>query len=206
MVVVAALHAIAIGALLSYAPVRQALFEKTVNVSLITPPKPEPPKPEPRIEKPAPPPVQPKPKPMAKVPEKPAPPQPILAAPVEAPTAAVTPPAPPVAPPGPVTAGPPGDGVGITPPNFSAAYLENPPPPYPAFARRAGEQGRVILRVYVSAAGTPETVQVRTSSGSTRLDEAALETVKRWKFVPARRGDEPVAAWVLVPINFKLEG
>jgi periplasmic protein TonB len=48
-------------------------------------------------------------------------------------------------------------------------------------------------------------VQVRSSSGSTRLDEAARETVKRWKFVPARRGSEPVPAWVLIPISFRLE-
>jgi protein TonB len=30
--------------------------------------------------------------------------------------------------------------------------------------------------------------------------------VRRWKFVPARQGERPVAAWVLVPILFRLEG
>ena len=67
-----------------------------------------------------------------------------------------------------------------------------------------GEQGRVILRVLVSSDGVPEKVELRTSSGSARLDESALDTVKRWKFVPARQGDQPVAAWVLVPISFSL--
>ena len=63
----------------------------------------------------------------------------------------------------------------------------------------------MLLRVLVNAAGGADTVEVRTSSGSPRLDHAALDTVKRWRFVPARQGDAAVAAWVLVPINFTLE-
>ena len=69
-----------------------------------------------------------------------------------------------------------------------------------------GETGRVVLRVLVTATGAPERVELRTSSGSLRLDGAALEAVQRWKFVPARQGDTPVPAWVLVPILFTLEG
>lgn len=92
----------------------------------------------------------------------------------------------------------------VTAPAFDAAYLENPAPPYPAMARRLHEQGRVILRVLVNPRGAADEVQLRTSSGHARLDEAALETVRRWKFVPAKRGTEPVAAWVLVPVSFNL--
>jgi protein TonB len=68
-----------------------------------------------------------------------------------------------------------------------------------------GEAGRVVLNVQVSATGAAEQVSVRTSSGSERLDQAALKAVKQWKFIPARRGDEAVAAQVLVPITFKTE-
>ena len=93
----------------------------------------------------------------------------------------------------------------VTPPSFNAAYLDNPAPAYPTLARRAGEQGRVLLRVRVSAGGTAEVVEIHSSSNSPRLDNAALETVKRWRFVPARQGDVATAAWVLVPINFTLE-
>ncbi|MDB5904867.1 MAG: outer rane transport energization protein TonB, partial [Betaproteobacteria bacterium] len=50
----------------------------------------------------------------------------------------------------------------------------------------------------------PDEVQVKASSGSERLDTTALETVRHWKFIPARRGDTPVEAWVLVPISFSL--
>jgi protein TonB len=94
----------------------------------------------------------------------------------------------------------------VTPPRFDAAYLDNPPPAYPALARRAREQGKVVLRVLVTPAGMAQRVEVRSSSGSNRLDEAALDTVKRWRFVPARQGVEAISAWVLVPISFSLEG
>ena len=88
---------------------------------------------------------------------------------------------------------------------FDANYLRNPAPPYPALSKRMGEEGKVVLRVSVSPQGTADSVEIRTSSGSPRLDESAQKTVRNWKFVPARRGDAPVQSWVLVPIIFKLE-
>lgn len=94
----------------------------------------------------------------------------------------------------------------VVPPRFDAAYLNNPRPEYPRLARRMGEQGKVMLRVYVTATGSAQRVEIQTSSGSPRLDQAARAAVERWKFVPARHGDEPIAAWVLVPITFVLEG
>ena len=94
----------------------------------------------------------------------------------------------------------------MTQPIFNADYLDNPAPAYPPLSRRMSEQGRVMLRVLVNPNGTADDVQIRTSSGVTRLDDAARETVRRWKFVPAKRGARPFAAWVLIPISFKLEG
>ena len=88
---------------------------------------------------------------------------------------------------------------------FDADYLKNPAPPYPPMARRQGEEGKVILRVSVSPQGTADNVEIRTSSGSQRLDESAQKTVRNWKFIPAKRGDVAVQSWVLVPIIFKLE-
>jgi protein TonB len=72
-------------------------------------------------------------------------------------------------------------------------------------SRRLSEQGRVLLRVQVEADGRAGDVQLHTSSGSPRLDQSALDTVRRWKFVPARRGQEAIAATVLVPIAFTLK-
>ena len=88
---------------------------------------------------------------------------------------------------------------------FDANYLRNPAPPYPALSKRMGEDGTVVLRVSVNPQGTADSVDIKTSSGSPRLDESAQKTVRNWKFVPAKRGDTPVQSWVLVPIIFKLE-
>ena len=92
----------------------------------------------------------------------------------------------------------------VSAPRFDADYLHNPPPVYPAMARRMGEEGRVMLRVFVEASGRPAQIDLHGSSGSPRLDAAAQEAVGRWRFVPARRGDEAVGAWVMVPIVFNL--
>lgn len=92
----------------------------------------------------------------------------------------------------------------IEPPGFGAAYLNNPPPKYPPAARKFGLQGTVLLRVLVSPAGLPEKISVLTSSGSPVLDDAAVNTVKQWTFVPARQGDHAIAGSVNVPIRFVL--
>jgi protein TonB len=92
----------------------------------------------------------------------------------------------------------------ITAARFDADYLQNPKPVYPAMSRRLGEEGKVVLRVRVSVQGQPLTVEVSKSSGFPRLDDAARLAVERWRFVPARQGNEPIEASVLVPLNFTL--
>lgn len=87
---------------------------------------------------------------------------------------------------------------------FDADYLRNPAPAYPPLARRLREEGKVILRVFVTPEGAAGQVELRSSSGFPRLDQAAREAVSRWKFVPARRGDESIGAWVLIPVVFNL--
>lgn len=93
-----------------------------------------------------------------------------------------------------------------TAPRFDADYLDNPAPAYPPLSKKAGEEGRVLLYVFVEASGVAGKIEVRTSSGFERLDRAAMAAVKRWKFVPAKQGAEAVAAWVLVPIAFSMKG
>jgi protein TonB len=163
-------------------------------------------------------PVKPKPKPKAKPEPQPVKaPEPLLLAvpeevpapvapPVEAPVAKA-PEAPPVeAPAAPPAEAPPAPPPSLVPPRFDADYLLNPPPEYPALSRRLGEAGQVLLRVRVSAEGLPLAVELKRSSGFPRLDEAARAAVERWRFVPARRGERPVEAWVLIPISFTLRG
>lgn len=225
LAVVFAAHVLALTALLSYQPTRTLLTQATpVFVRMVEPPPHpiiEPPKPLP-IE---PPPPKPAPKPLPKKAIAPTPPPPVVPAPQQLAAPETTPapprieaPAPPPEPPKPVEAPPPAPVVAtpppappappppvpVVPPNFNANYLSNPPPAYPAASRRMGEEGKVMVRVFVSTDGLPQKLEMRDSSGFARLDEAAMETIRRWKFVPARQGDQPVAAWVVVPIVFKL--
>lgn len=88
---------------------------------------------------------------------------------------------------------------------FDAAYLQNPHPAYPTLSRRLGEEGKVLLRVRVSPDGRAAAVDVEKSSNFERLDETARQSVARWRFVPAKRGDEAIEATVIVPIVFRLE-
>ena len=87
---------------------------------------------------------------------------------------------------------------------FDADYLRNPKPIYPPLSRRHGEEGKVILRVRVSAEGAPMRIEIKQSSGYPRLDEAARSAVEQWRFVPARHNNDPVEASVLVPLQFTL--
>ena len=123
----------------------------------------------------------------------------VEAAPAPAPAAEAAAPA--SAAPG--ASGPPSNS--ITPPQFGAAYLNNPRPQYPLAARRLRETGVTRLRVVVSAEGRPVAIAIDKSSGSPRLDTAAMQAVRDWKFVPAREGERAVQGTVLVPINWKLE-
>ena len=90
-------------------------------------------------------------------------------------------------------------------PSSNAAYLQNPAPAYPAISKRMGEQGKVVLRVFISTDGLPQKIEINQSSGFDRLDRQAQDTVLRWKFVPGKRNGVPEAMWYLVPINFVLE-
>lgn len=90
-------------------------------------------------------------------------------------------------------------------PKFGVAYLNNPAPNYPGMSRRTGEQGQVMLRVLVSATGEAASVELEKTSQYERLDQAAIEAVKKWRFVPAKKNNQPFSAYVLVPVRFSLD-
>ena len=93
----------------------------------------------------------------------------------------------------------------IVPPQFGVSYLNNPAPDYPSMSRRLGEEGRVLMKVLVSVEGAAEDVQIEKTSGSERLDNAAVNAVKRWRFIPAKKNNQPLSAYVLVPMKFALD-
>ena len=93
----------------------------------------------------------------------------------------------------------------LSPARFDAAYLHNPEPKYPPLSRRLGEEGKVLLKVRVTADGLPAAVDIEKTSNFERLDDAAKQTVTRWRFVPAKRGEQAIEASVIVPIVFRLD-
>lgn len=182
--------------------VAQVLPEKEVTVTFITPERaPEPPKPQPAAPKTVPPvkkSVPPPPPPVPVVNATPSP-QAITAPPAmpEEPIEPVAPAAPAPAP-APAPAQPRTISSGIT-------YIQAPQPEYPSIARRMGEEGKVVLRVLVNEKGRPERVEVQTTSGSPRLDEAARQAVLRALFKPFIEDGKAVAAYAIVPIKFQLD-
>ena len=120
----------------------------------------------------------------------PQPPAPPVAAPVS-----VAPPAPP----------PPPAPPRIQLPDSNADYLANRPPAYPPLSKRLGEQGKVVVRVFIDTDGNATQAEIRTSSGYDRLDQTALKTVQAWKYVPGKVNGEAKAMWFNVPLNFVLE-
>lgn len=89
-------------------------------------------------------------------------------------------------------------------PIFDAAYLNNPSPSYPIEAKRRNIQGKVLVKVLVKTDGNPDSVDIARSSGNSSLDEAAIDAVRNWHFVPARQGNKSVQASVIVPVEFKI--
>lgn len=170
-----------------------------IQVSLLAPPTPS----EPRVTPLQPPPPRVEPHPARKAMPVPTP-APVVQAVVEhaiqqAPVVAApfSPPAPAPVQPAPT---PP-----LELPRYHAAYLSNPPPAYPLAARRRGVEGTVLVRAEISVGGECQRAELKKTSGHEMLDHAALEAVKKWRFVPAKRGSQAVVAWVEVPITFKLE-
>ena len=78
-------------------------------------------------------------------------------------------------------------------------------PEYPAAAARTQEEGTVLVRVDVDANGVPTNVEVARRSGSRDLDRAAVNAVRQWRFSPAIKDGNKVAAVVEVPVEFKLQ-
>lgn len=92
----------------------------------------------------------------------------------------------------------------VAPPRSDASFLNNPAPRYPPESRHRREEGRVLLDVLILADGTVGEIKLKHSSGFPRLDEAALNAVRRWRYVPAKRGAVPIDYWHVQPLDFEL--
>jgi protein TonB len=84
-------------------------------------------------------------------------------------------------------------------------YAINPKPLYPKRAIRRGYEGTVTLLVEVLSNGSVRYVEIVGSSGYPILDRSAQKTVRKWRFIPGKRGEEPVTMKVKVPVVFRLK-
>jgi protein TonB len=195
LAIVLGLHGLAfIGLMVFSDPIELQVSEsKPILASIIAPTRPLPPT-KPTLRQEQPPPVKQKPVQRVLATPQPAPVEPSTSPPPERRSAVESKPEPSAS----------ASAAEVIQPKFDANYLNNPKPPYPSLSRRLGEEGIVLLRVYVDVKGQPEQIQMAKSSGFERLDAAALQAVAGWKFVPARQGKITVAAWVQVPVSFQL--
>ena len=92
----------------------------------------------------------------------------------------------------------------IQPPSAEAQGLNNKAPLYPQLSRKKKEQGTVLLLILVKADGTVGEIKLKTSSGFSRLDQAAKQAVKRWQFQPALKDGQPIDFWYELPLKFRL--
>jgi periplasmic protein TonB len=213
--VVLALHAALFGFALTMRdkPLPRPIEAKSITATLIseTPqPAPQPvaietpppPKPEP---KPIPKPI-PKPKVKPKVEPKPTP-MPVTEAPsqVAAPAPDPTPPAPaqPTPPPAAPAIGKPSMDL-AAPKNVAHLSCNIAQPEYPAMAKRRGETGTATVRLTVGISGKIENVTLQKSSGSSRLDDAAMEAVRGSACSPYKENGEAIRATATVPFVFSL--
>lgn len=134
--------------------------------------------------------------------QTPAPPSPVATAPLPTPAPAssgTSPVAAPVAPPAPPSTQTANVG------DLSARMISATPPSYPLESRRSQEQGTVVLSVMLGIDGRVANVSISHSSGSPRLDKAALSAVKHWRWAPMIRNGNPVLVQGLVTIPFVLQ-
>jgi protein TonB len=207
--VVVTLHVLAAFALLQMGAVREAVRQSApIFATLIDAP----------VAAPAPAPAERTPVPPRPV-ARPVAPPPLIAAapsatpvavetPLTPPEAVIAPSAPPAAPTPPVAAAPAAAPASAPPRTLSATevgFIDPPRPAYPPLSRKAGEQGRVLLRVLVDEAGRPAQVLLSQSSGHARLDEAAAAAVRRARFRPPTDNGAVRSVWVLLPISFTLD-
>jgi len=89
---------------------------------------------------------------------------------------------------------------------LSVSCQERTAPTYPKLSLRLAEQGKTVLLVELDEHGRVATVDVKTSSGFPRLDEAAVNAVKSWRCTPARRNGIAVRSVAVQPFNFALKG
>lgn len=200
LIIVAGLHLVVAYALVNglarkVVEIVQAPLETKIIEELKKLPPP-PPEPKPKLPEPAP--QQVKTPPPAYVP----PVQVAVQAPSTAPSITVSNQAPPPEPPKPAPVAP-RDPVIVAPVINAAQNCKKPV--YPSISRREEEEGVVVLRFLVAPDGTVIDSQIKSSSGYSRLDEAARQALSLCRFQPGTSDGVPTQAWAQMKYEWRLE-
>ncbi|MDF7823756.1 energy transducer TonB [Pontiellaceae bacterium B12227] len=75
---------------------------------------------------------------------------------------------------------------------------------YPRISQRRGEEGTVTLSIQVMPNGKAGKISIVKSSGSNRLDDAAIKAAKKSRYTPAEQFGRPIESTLIQPITFKL--
>ena len=84
-------------------------------------------------------------------------------------------------------------------------YQPDADPYYPSFSKRAGEQGEVVVRLIIDETGVVEDARLLQSSSYPRLDRAAMEIGKRYRFKPYLINGSPTKISTNLLIKFNLK-
>lgn len=88
--------------------------------------------------------------------------------------------------------------------NLDEKMISGNPPRYPMESRRKREEGTVLLRLLIGTDGRVAQVSIAESSGFERLDQAALQAARGWRWQPMIRDGQPVEVRGTMPITFGL--
>jgi TonB family protein len=80
------------------------------------------------------------------------------------------------------------------------------PPVYPEQEKKDGVAGEVLLKLYVSVKGSVDSLMVTKGvQGHPAFEASAMVAARQWTFKPGEVGGNPVACWIQVPVNFRLQ-
>jgi protein TonB len=169
-----------------------------------------------RVTEPPPPPPHPKPQPEAKTPSIEiayTPPHPdVPVPPVNPLPTTVDPPAPNPGPligtnldPTPPAPPPPIAKPVIVGPEIDPRYANLLQPPYPPEEQRAGNSGRVVLRVLVGTDGRVKQVEKVSAASDAFFAAAQRQAFGKWRFKPATKDGVPIEQWKVMSLRFQIE-
>ena len=79
-------------------------------------------------------------------------------------------------------------------------------PKYPEIAQEAGIEGTVFIEAYIDKKGRVKETRITKGIPNTGLDEAAIDAIRKTRFIPAKQRERSVAVWIVIPVNFRLKG